>query len=96
MITRLYILAFFSIMTFLSNAQPVTVSKVDVMIETANNAAENHDYLNAIDWFEKAYKEDKDQNHQVAVGDMYMLLRDYAKAEKVYDRVLKRDKKRNF
>ena len=96
MITRLYILALLIFVSIVAKTQPVTASKVDVMIETANNAAENHDYLNAIEWFEKAYKEDKDQNHQVAVGDMYMLLRDYPKAEKVYERVLKRDKKDEF
>jgi peptidoglycan-associated lipoprotein len=66
------------------------------MLETANTAAENNDYLNAIEWFDKAYKENKDPNLQVAIGDMYMLLRDYPKAEKIYERVLKRDKNDEF
>jgi peptidoglycan-associated lipoprotein len=77
-------------------AQPVTASKYETMLETANTAAENGDYVNAIEWFEKAYKENKDPNLQVAIGDMYMLLRDYAKAEKIYERVIKRDKTEEF
>lgn len=93
---RILLIIIASYLSYIAKAQPVTASKVDVMIETANTAAENNDYLNAIEWFEKAYKEDKDQNHQVAIGDMYMLLRDYPKAEKVYERVLKRDKKDEF
>ena len=78
------------------NAQPLTASKYETMLETANTAAENHDYVTAIDWFEKAYKENKDPNLQVAIGDMYMLLRDYPKAEKIYERILKRDKNDEF
>ena len=77
-------------------AQPVVSSSYETMLETAATCAENHDYINAIEWFEKAYKESKDPNLQVAIGDMYMLLRDYAKAEKTYDRVLKRDKRDEF
>ena len=77
-------------------AQPVVSSSYETMLETAATCAENHDYINAIEWFEKAYKESRDPNLQVAIGDMYMLLRDYAKAEKTYDRVLKRDKRDEF
>ena len=77
-------------------AQPVVSSSYETMLETAATCAENHDYINAIEWFEKAYKESKDPNLQVAIGDMYMLMRDYAKAEKTYDRVLKRDKRDEF
>ncbi len=77
-------------------AQPVVSSSYETMLETAATCAENNDYINAIEWFEKAYKESKDPNLQIAVGDMYMLLRDYAKAEKTYDRVLKRDKRDEF
>lgn len=77
-------------------AQPVVSSSYETILETAATCAENHDYINAIEWFEKAYKESRDPNLQVAIGDMYMLLRDYAKAEKTYDRVLKRDKRDEF
>jgi peptidoglycan-associated lipoprotein len=66
------------------------------MIETAETAAKNYDYYNAIEWFDKAHKESKDNNLLVSMADLYMLLKDYNKAEKLYDRVLKRDKKGEF
>jgi peptidoglycan-associated lipoprotein len=76
--------------------QPVEASSYESMIKTAEEAAEKYDYNNAIDWFDKAYKESKDPNLLVAMGDLSMLLRDYSKAERLYDRVLKRDKLDNF
>jgi peptidoglycan-associated lipoprotein len=88
-----FVVLFFNITMI---AQPVVSSSYETMLETAATCAENHDYINAIEWFEKAYKESKDPNLQVAIGDMYMLLRDYTKAEKTYDRVLKRDKRDEF
>jgi peptidoglycan-associated lipoprotein len=62
------------------------------MIEVAEESAEKKDYANAIEWFEKAYKESKDKDLKVVIGDLHMLLRDYKKAERAYDRALKRDK----
>ncbi|MCE2790174.1 MAG: hypothetical protein LW630_09720 [Saprospiraceae bacterium] len=95
--TRLFILLFHFVgLCTLVNAQPVTVSSYETMIETAITAAENNDYVNAIEWFEKAYAEKKDPNLQVAIGDMYVLLRDYPKAEKTYERVIRRDKRDEF
>ncbi len=81
---------------FRASAQPVEVSSYEMMMETAATCAENNDYVNAIEWFEKAYKESKDPNITVSIGDMYMLLRDYPKAEKAYERVIKRDKRDEF
>ncbi|MBK8347095.1 MAG: OmpA family protein [Saprospiraceae bacterium] len=93
---RLIILFAYCTMALCLQAQPVTVSSYESMLETAATAADNNDYLNAIEWFEKAYKESKDPNLQVAIADMYMLLRDYPKAEKTYERVIKRDKRDEF
>ncbi len=73
-------------------AQPVTATSYETMIEVAEESADKKDYANAIEWFEKAYKESKDKDLKVAVGDLYMRLRDYKKASRSYDRVLKRDK----
>lgn len=87
----------FSVLTFFIgliciNAQPVSAVSYDTMIEVAEESADNKDYANAIEWFEKAYKESKDIDLKVVVGDLYMKLRDYKKAARSYDRVLKRDK----
>jgi len=73
-------------------AQPISAVSYDTMIEVAEESADKKDYANAIEWFEKAYKESKDKDLKVVVGDLYMLLRDYKKAARSYNRVLKRDK----
>lgn len=92
----IYVFAVIVCFNTLMLAQPVAVSSYETMIETAITSAENNDYQNAIDWFDKAYKESKDPNLQVAIADLYMLLRDYPKAERGYERVLKRDKVEEF
>lgn len=73
-------------------AQPVTSVKYETMIEVAEESADKKDYANAIDWFEKAYKISKDKDLKIVIGDLQMLLRDYKKAERSYDRALKRDR----
>ena len=73
-------------------AQPISAVSYDTMIEVAEESADKKDYANAIEWFEKAYKESKDKDLKVIIGDLNMLLRDYKKAERAYSRVLKRDK----
>ena len=73
-------------------AQPVSSVTYETMIEVAEESADKKDYANAIEWFEKAYKESKDKDLKVVIGDLYMILRDYKKAERSYDRVLRRDK----
>ena len=73
-------------------AQPVSSVSYETMIKVADESAEKKDYANAIDWFEKAYKESKDKDLKIVIGDLQMLLRDYKKAARAYDRALKRDK----
>lgn len=86
----------FLLITIAATAQPVQTSSYDTMIKTAVEAAEGGDYMTAIEWFTKAHEETKDPNLQVAIGDMYVLLRDYPKAEKIYERIIKRDKRDDF
>jgi len=74
------------------SAQPLSTVKYETMIEVAEESADKKDYANAIEWFEKAYKESKDKNLKVVIGDLYMLLRDYKRASRSYNRVLKRDR----
>lgn len=93
---RIYISILFCFFAVIVIAQPVTATTYETKLRTAVEAAENNDYMTAIEWFDKAYQESKDPYLQVSIGDMYMLLRDYAKAEKTYERVLKRDKRDEF
>ena len=73
-------------------AQPVTATSYEDMLATADASAQNKDYKNAIDWFKKAYKESKDNDLYIPIGDLYMRLRDYKNASRSYERLLKRDR----
>ena len=61
----------------------------------ADQAASEGDYYGAIEWYTKAFEESKDLNLQLAIADLYILARDFAKAEKIYDRILKKTKRKN-
>lgn len=77
-------------------AQPVTQVTYETKLRIADERAKAGDYYNAIDWFDQAYDESRDINLQVAIADLYMLARDYKRAEQTYIRVLKRDKERAY
>lgn len=72
-------------------AQPTRNITYETMLEVADEAAEAKDYANAIEWYEKAYEESKDKDLKIVVGDLYMMLRDYKRAQRNYERALNRD-----
>lgn len=80
----------------ISFAQPARVVTYETKLKVADKAASEGDYYGAMEWFQKAYEESKDVSLQVVIADLQMLARDYPKAEKLYERILKRDKKREF
>ena len=89
-----FVIAFlFSTVAF---AQPKKTVTYETKLEVADKAAREGDYYGAIEWYEKAYDESKDVNLQIAIADLYVLTREYNRAEKIYERLLKRDKARNF
>ena len=49
----------FLFVSFCAIAQPVLTNTYEQMIETAEASMDSSDYYNAIEWFEKAYKEEK-------------------------------------
>lgn len=77
-------------------AQPMTMVTYETKLALADEAAKKNDYYNAIEWFEKAFEESKDLWLQVAIADLYALARDYNRSVKIYERILKRDKKGEF
>jgi peptidoglycan-associated lipoprotein len=77
-------------------AQPLRVVKYETKLEVADESAKAGDYYGAIEWYTKAYEESKDLNLQIAIADLYVIARDFPKAEKIYDRILKRDKEKEF
>ncbi|MBK8546680.1 MAG: hypothetical protein IPL63_04630 [Saprospiraceae bacterium] len=94
---RLYIIAFILLISFSSRlvAQPYFEPSYEMLLKTAEKCAEDHDYYSAIDLFEKAFEKSTDLNLKVAIGDLYFKVRDFAKAQKAYERVLKRIKEKN-
>ncbi len=74
------------------SAQPITSNTYEQMVETADSALAANDYFNAIDWYEMAYKESRDPGIALAVADLYMIVRDYRRAESWYKRILRRDR----
>jgi peptidoglycan-associated lipoprotein len=72
-------------------AQPLKEVPVAFMIDAADEALDNNDYYNALEWYEKAYKEERNNDLAILIADLHMELRDYKRAESWYNRVLKRD-----
>ncbi|MBK6565679.1 MAG: OmpA family protein [Saprospiraceae bacterium] len=95
---RLYIIAFILLISFSSRlvAQPYFEPSYEMLLKTAEKCAEDHDYYSAIDLFEKAFEKSTDLNLKVAIGDLYFKVRDFAKAQKAYERVLKKDKRKEY
>lgn len=77
-------------------AQPVAETKYVTMLETAEEAYNNNDYYNAIEWFDEAYRISRDKSLKLATADLYMMLRDYKRAERAYNIVLRRDRDKEY
>ncbi len=73
-------------------AQPLREVPYRFMLEAAEEALEKSDYYNAVEWYSKCYKEQKDKDMAMTIAGLYMKLRDYKRAESWYKRVLNRDK----
>lgn len=83
------------------DAQPVSEPSFEMLLKAGEESATKHDYYSAIDFFQKAFDKTTtngvpDMNLVVTIGDLYVKVRDYAKAQKSYERVLKRDKKKQY
>ena len=89
----LTIVFFFSV---ISIAQPTRSISYETMLEVAEESLAANDYVNAIEWFDKAYKESKDKDLALNVAQLSYLIRDYEKAAKGYNRILSRDKNNEY
>ncbi len=91
MMSRIFFVICISLVTFTIIAQPITTYKYDDMLKTADERMELGDYYNALDWYDKAYKEVKSEDVALSIAFCHFKLRDYANAEKWYSRVLEKD-----
>ncbi len=74
------------------NGQPVSGYTYAIMLETADKCLEKGDYYNALEWFEKAYEEQRSYELAYTIGHINKILRDYQKAETWFGRLAKNRK----
>ena len=92
---KINILTFLFFATFFSlSAQPMTVNE-SAMIEIGDEKLAESDYYNALDWYNRAYKEQKkkDNDLRFKIAELHYILRDYNKSGKWFARCVKSDKK---
>jgi peptidoglycan-associated lipoprotein len=76
-----------------AQAQPLKSARPEFNLKAAEAALAENDYYNALDLYEKYYDQSKDRSVGYQIAMLQMQLRDYAKAEGAFSRVLQRDKK---
>jgi len=81
--------------TVVSIAQPVRVSTVEQMLEVAAECEAAGDYVNAIEWYDNAYKVNKDYSITPKIAELYVKTRNYDRAEGYYKRIFKREREEN-
>jgi len=77
-------------------AQPITKSSYDKMIDTAEGCLAENDYYNAVDWYEIAYEERPDRTIVPTIAELHYKLRNYRQAERWYRNLLRRDKDNKY
>lgn len=77
-------------------AQPIGKSSYETMIQLAEEARANKDYVNAIEQYELAYAEREDATLIPIIAELYYLVSDYGKAERFLERALRRDKNKTL
>ncbi len=92
----LFVFISFIVFSQLVTAQPISTVPLDVMLDTGDEQVEKKDYVNALDWYEQAYKEQKDKDLALEIAYLQYKLRDYEDAGRWYKRILDRDKENEF
>lgn len=82
-------LIFMSVHTLYS--QPLSEIPLAYKIEAADSALANNDYYNALEWYNEAYRESRDNQFLVTIAQLYYKIRDYKRAEQWHKRLI--DKK---
>ncbi len=77
-------------------AQPPNPNTPAKLIKAGDEQIIKGQYYNALDMYEKSYKEIKDKPVALKIARTHFLLRDYNKSTTWYARILNRDKKNEF
>ena len=67
-----------------------------MMIETAEASMQIPDYYTALEWYENAYKEERNPDVAVKIAELQIKLRDYARAEKWLEKIVEQDQGVNY
>jgi len=86
----------FLFVSLVAIAQPLTEIPYEFKLEGADTALARLDYYNAAEWYEQCYKETREVTLADKLGYCYFKLRDYKRAERWYDRVVKKDEDNFF
>lgn len=90
---NIYLALFFTmVLGFAMEAQPVRSVPYHMMLETAETSLENRDYYNALEWYNKCYKESRDKDMAVIIAELHYALRDFKRSASWYKRVVERDR----
>ncbi len=73
------------------SAQPINKPTLEKTLATARMLEEQKDYVNAIEWYEKAYDESEDRALLYPIAMMAYEIRDYRTAERRLRTLLRRD-----
>ncbi|MEL6867293.1 MAG: hypothetical protein AAFP19_22900, partial [Bacteroidota bacterium] len=71
-------------------AQPITKSNAEKLKKAAEMSMESKDYVNALEFYEELYREEKEQTTAYEIAKLHYELRDYERAERWYGRIVKR------
>lgn len=73
------------------SAQPLSEIPLAFKIEAADSAYVNHDYYNALEWYNEVYRESRSDEYLALIAKLYFIVRDYKRGEQWHRRLL--DKK---
>ncbi len=91
-----YILPVF--LAFSAVAQPLNTLNEEQILEIANQRLQEGDTYNALEWFERAYRDQRRKDPQLRynIAKLHLELRDYRLAERWLERVIRADRQGQF
>lgn len=102
---HLFILSAFLLIGICSQAQPITSNSFEQKIKAAQEAESAYNYAGALEWYEKAYDDLRDQGKRgdprvkefaLKIAKLSYDIRDYEDTEKRLHRILKNDDEHMF
>jgi peptidoglycan-associated lipoprotein len=79
-----------------SQAQPVNTSSPKAMLGAAQEAEAEGNLYTALEYYDKVYDAERDKAIYVKTAELNFMLRDYERAEKALNRIVLRDRKKEY